>query len=100
MSAGKNFDYRSPALQVSDYFFDAGQRTVLFWDTLRQRGNQYLEHMSRKIPHVLNYKYEIIVNGRDLSEPINYGLVKILPPEGMEIDDRKRPFVVVDRELY
>jgi hypothetical protein len=29
---------------------DAAQRTVLFWDVLRQRGNQYLEHMAKQAP--------------------------------------------------
>jgi len=24
-----------------EYLVDAGQRTILFWDVLRQRGNQY-----------------------------------------------------------
>jgi hypothetical protein len=28
----------------SGYCIDAWQRTVLTWDLLRQRGNQYLEH--------------------------------------------------------
>lgn len=28
----------------SEYWVDAWQRTVLTWDLLRQRGNQYLEH--------------------------------------------------------
>ena len=28
-----------------DYAIDAAQRTVLFWDVLRQRGNQYREHI-------------------------------------------------------
>ena len=27
-----------------DYWVDATQRTVLFWDVMRKRGNMYLEH--------------------------------------------------------
>lgn len=91
-----NLNYGLGANQAADYLIDAGQRTVLFWDTLRQRGNQYLAHMARSAPNVLSYKYELVVDGRQLPEPINYGLVKIHPPEGIEIDERKRPFVVVD----
>ena len=30
-----------------EYMVDAAQRTVLFWDVMRQRGNQYREHMRR-----------------------------------------------------
>ena len=32
------------------YGIDAAQRSVLFWDVLRQRGNQYREHMAEKAP--------------------------------------------------
>lgn len=63
---------------------------------MRRRGNQYLEHMAREAPNVLDYDYDLIVDGRTLPEPVNYGLVKIPPPEGVKVDDRKRPFVVVD----
>ncbi len=79
-----------------DYTVDAFQRTILFWDTIRQRGNQYLEHMSQEAPHVLDYEGELIMDGRALPVPVNYGLVEIHPPEGVDIDERKRPFVVVD----
>lgn len=82
--------------QLFDYLVDAGQRTILFWDTMRQRGNQFIEHMARDVPHVLDYDYDVILSGRTLEEPVNYGLVKIKPPQGVTIDDRKRPFVVVD----
>ncbi|MDJ0668339.1 MAG: DUF3141 domain-containing protein [Desulfobacterales bacterium] len=82
--------------QLFDYLVDAGQRTILFWDTMRQRGNQFTEHMSHDKPHVLEYEFDLILDGRSLSEPVNYGLVKIKPPKGVTIDERKRPFVVVD----
>ena len=32
------------ALAAIDYWTDAWQRTILTWDVLRERGNQYLEH--------------------------------------------------------
>lgn len=81
---------------LADYLTDAGQRSILFWDTIRQRGNQYHEHMASQAPNVLDYDYELIINGRTLPEPVNYGLVKILPPAKVATDKRKRPFVVVD----
>jgi len=43
-------DFFSPALE---YMIDAAQRSVLFADVMRQRGNQYLEHPAEKVPHVL-----------------------------------------------
>jgi len=79
-----------------EYSTDAAQRTVLFWDVMRQRGNQYREHMAETTPNVLDYKFELIVDGRKLARPVNYGLVRILPPKGVELDVKRRPFVIVD----
>ena len=79
-----------------EYLADAGQRTVLFWDVMRQRGNEYRESLAQTAPNVLNYAGELIVDGRKLAQPVNYGLVRIVPPEGIEIDLRRRPFVIVD----
>src|SRR6516164_9137429 len=79
-----------------EYAIDAAQRTVLFWDVMRQRGNQYREHMAEAVPNVLSYEAELIVDGRTLERPVNYGLVRIVPPEGVSVDPRRRPFVIVD----
>ncbi|MBI5260684.1 MAG: DUF3141 domain-containing protein [Bradyrhizobium sp.] len=83
----------TPALE---YMIDAAQRGVLFSDILRQRGNQYREHLAEEIPHVLNYDAELVIDGRTLPRPVNYLLVRILPPKGVEVDLKRRPFVVVD----
>ena len=80
----------------SEYLLDATQRAILFWDVLRQRGNNYREHLARAIPHVLRYDAELILDARTFDRPANYLLVRIKPPPGVEIDFRKRPFVVVD----
>ena len=79
-----------------EYLVDAGQRGVLFLDVMRQRGEQYREHMAETVPHVLDYGVELIADGRTLARPVNYGLVRITPPKGVEIDPKRRPFVVVD----
>jgi pimeloyl-ACP methyl ester carboxylesterase len=79
-----------------DYATDAAQRTVLFWDVMRQRGNQYREHLAQTVPHVLDYEAELIIDGRTLKRPVNYGLVRIVPPKGTIFDPTRRPFVVVD----
>ncbi|MFO7620465.1 MAG: DUF3141 domain-containing protein [Bacteroidales bacterium] len=81
---------------LTEYLIDAGQRTVLFWDVMRQRGNQYLKHMAQTVPNVLQFDHELIMDGRKLSPSVNYGIIKIKPPEGTIIDDQKRPFVVID----
>jgi len=79
-----------------DYMVDAAQRSILFLDILRQRGDQYLEHIAETAPHVLHYDAELILDGRMLDEPVNYALVRIVPPKGIEIGKNKRPFIVVD----
>ena len=78
------------------YLADAAQRNVLFLDTLRERGNQYREQVAKSVPHVLDYKAELVVDGRTLERPVNYLLVKVIPPPGVRIDEKRRPFVVVD----
>src|SRR6516162_10839315 len=79
-----------------EYLIDAAQRSVLFWDVMRQRGNQYREHLAETAPHVLDYEVELLVDGRTLDRPVNYGLVRVVPPGGAELDPKRRPFVIVD----
>ena len=79
-----------------EYLVDAGQRSILFWDVMRQRGNQYREHMAESAPHVLEFEAELIMDGRRLERPVNYCLVRIVPPAGVEVDPAQRPFVIVD----
>ncbi len=78
------------------YTLDAWQRSILFLDVMRQRGEQYEQHAAARAPHVLDYDAELVCDGRELPRPVNYGLVRIIPPEGVTIDLSKRPFVVVD----
>ena len=79
-----------------EYMMDATQRSVLFWDVMRQRSSQYSDHLAEKVPHVLDYAAELVMDGRTLKRPVNYLLVRIVPPDGIEIDPSRRPFVVVD----
>lgn len=94
---------RQPAQSASDpwsqacaYGLDAWQRSVLYWDVMRQRGNQYLEHMAQTAPNVLSMPYELVLDGRSLPRPVNYGLLRIEPPKDVVVDPLKRPFLVVD----
>src|SRR6201993_736987 len=79
-----------------DYLVDAGQRSALFLDVLRQRGDQYREHLAETAPHVLNFAAELVMDGRKLAQPVNYALVRIIAPKNIEIDANRRPFVIVD----
>ena len=84
------------ANDLLNYWIDAWQRSILLLDVLRQRGNNYIEHNSRKAPHVLSFDVELVLDGRKLPRPVNYVLARIVPPEGTAIDPHKRPFIVFD----
>ncbi|MDZ7839863.1 MAG: DUF3141 domain-containing protein [Gammaproteobacteria bacterium] len=78
------------------YFVDAAQRSALFFDTLRRRGNQTLAHYHAGKPPVLVFDYETVLDGATFDRPCNYLLLRILPPEDAPTDPAKRPFVVFD----
>lgn len=80
----------------TEYVRDAWQRAVLTLDTLRKRGDIFLEHEAQGCPPVLAYDYEVVVDGKDLDRPCNYALLRIVPPEGVEILPWKRPYMVID----
>ncbi len=84
------------AAEWSDYLRDAGQRATLTLNTLRKRGDIFLDHEEAGCPPVLVYDYEIIMDGKDLPYPSNYVLLKIIPPAGLTIVERKRPYVIID----
>lgn len=79
-----------------DYSVDVTQRSILFWDVLRRRGNDFLEHRKAGLPPVLDFEYDLVLDGRDLERPVNYALLRILPRPGDVTDMSKRPYVVVD----
>jgi hypothetical protein len=85
-----------PGRWMAEYWIDAAQRSVLFWDTMRRRGNQYHEQVERVAPHVLDYNVDLVLDGRTFERPVNYALVRVIPPADVRIDPRLRPFVVVD----
>ncbi len=105
--AGKGFE------DVAAYITDAWQRSILFADALRRRGNTYIEHLKNGQPPVLVFKYEMILDGREFKRPVNYALVRIVErrakkrtPEEREALRRKelkgkferpkRPIVIID----
>ncbi|MEM5325831.1 DUF3141 domain-containing protein [Paraburkholderia sp. JHI2823] len=84
------------AQPLYDYVYDAWQRSVLFLDALRERGNQTYVHEQAGMPPVLAFDYDVIVDGRELEDPCNYALLRIKPAEDAPTDPRMRPFVVID----
>jgi len=84
------------ANEAARYMVDSAQRSVLFLDTLRRRGNQTLEHRDAGKPPVLVFDYEIVLDGASFERPCNYLLLRITPPEDALTDPTKRPFVIFD----
>ncbi|UEM23227.1 DUF3141 domain-containing protein [Skermanella mucosa] len=80
----------------AEYVTDSAQRSVLFWDVLRKRGNIAVEHFEQGKPPLLAFEHEMVLDGRTLDRPANYALLRILPRPGQRIDPAKRPFIVVD----
>ena len=37
-----------------------------------------------------------MLDGRTFERPVNYALVRIIPPQGVKVDSAKRPFIVFD----
>jgi len=79
-----------------EYVRDAYQRAVLTLDTLRKRGDIFIAHEEQGCPPVLIYEHEVVMDGRTLPNPSNYMLLRILPPDGVAIDDTRRPYVIID----
>jgi pimeloyl-ACP methyl ester carboxylesterase len=78
------------------YSVDAAQRSILFWDTLRQRGNQWIEHERAGKPILLHYESEMLSDARTFERPCNYALLRIVPPGDVIVDDTLRPFIIID----
>jgi Protein of unknown function (DUF3141) len=81
---------------LNEYVRDFWQRSVLFLDLLRQRGNQQEDMLAHGVSSVLMYDSELVMRGEELPHPVNYSLLRVIPPEGVEIDNRNRPVFVID----
>ena len=64
--------------EAYNYMLDRSQRTILFYDVLRKRGNSYLEHLDAGQPPILIFDYEVVLDGRNFDPPVNYSLARIL----------------------
>ena len=81
---------------ATEYWTDAWQRSFLTLEALNERGNIHLAQAAKEVPNVLNFGSELVLDGRKLERPVNYGLVSIVPPDGAAIDPAKPPIIVVD----
>ena len=78
---GKNISALTGVEDVSNewqaYQIDRFQRSILFWDILRKRGNAYLSHLRKGQPALLLFDYELIIDGQTFENPVNFSLLKI-----------------------
>src|SRR6478736_5695275 len=68
------------------YSVDAAQRSILFWNTLRQRGDNFLDNTSKGLEPVLHFESETVLDGRSFERPVNYALLRITPPAGVTVN--------------
>ncbi len=53
------------------YGVDCAQRSILFWDTMSQRGNGFIEHERAGKPPLLHFDYETVLDARTFKRPAN-----------------------------
>ncbi len=98
VSAGR---LSSPALEdIAAYQRDVWERSILFWDTLRQRADNMIAHERAGKPPLLDFDYELILDARRFERPVNYALLRITRygDKCLEdcLDPAKPPVVIVD----
>ena len=87
-------------LDLLAYQRDVLERTILFFDTLRRRANNMLDHERAGLPPLLNFKYETLLDARQFARPVNYALLRITEV-GEDcwddcVDPAKPPVIVLD----
>lgn len=82
--------------ELVEYTLDTWQRMILYTDTVRQQGTDFIDENDKGLPPVLDFDYEVIFNGRDLDRPVNYSLARIMPEDGVDISEDARPVIIID----
>ncbi len=91
----------SPALEdIAAYQRDVWERSILFWDTLRQRADNMIAHERAGKPPLLDFDYELVLDARRSERPVNYALLRITryADKCLEdcLDPTKPPVMIVD----
>lgn len=83
-----------------EYQIDFFQRSILFYDVLRRRANNMIEHEEKGLPLYLNFKYKKIMDARKFSPASNYALAKITEVDCTSAEEciqpTKRPIIIFD----
>ncbi len=82
------------------YNRDVLERSILFWDTLRQRADNMIAHERAGKPALLDFDYETLLDARRFERPANYALLRIsrIGDACFEacVDFSKPPVVILD----
>ena len=84
-------DPQWPWMTGAAYMVDFAQRSLLFWDTLRQRGNNFIEHERQGLPPVLRFEHEMVMDGRTLERRSTTRCCASCLPRASTVDPRRRP---------
>jgi poly(3-hydroxyalkanoate) synthetase len=86
--------------ELLGYQRDLFERTILFWDTLRQRADDMIAHERAGKPPLLDFDYEMLLDARRFERPANYALLRIsrIGDVCFEdcVDSSKPPVIIVD----
>ena len=97
LSPMREVPLRQPTpVEYLEYWVDFCQRSVLYFDALRQRGDNTLAHEAADYPLLLKFPYETLIDGRDLPRPVNYSLLKVLPEADQLENSERAPVIVID----
>src|SRR6516164_1756495 len=95
--------WSSDSLALDDiliYQRDVWDRSILFWDTLRQRADNMIAHDRAGKPPLLDFDYELILDARRFERPVNYALLRITryADKCLEdcLDPTKPPLIIID----
>lgn len=81
--AGGAVEAREPGPATGEallyYLVDLAQRSALFLDLLRRRGDGMLEHARSGLPPLLAFQYETVLDARTFDAPAAYSLLRIEP---------------------
>lgn len=82
------------------YQRDAWERSILFFDVLRQRADNMLAHELAGKPPLLDFDYQTVLDARSFRRPANYVLLRIAryADKCLEdcLDPTKPPVIIVD----
>ena len=91
-----SFPAHKAGSDLVEYLIDAGRRFVLYLEVLNKRSKRFLDHEGGHTKTVLNWDHELVIDGRQLRRPVNYSLVRIIPPGSTVLKQHARPYIIID----